>query len=118
MLSTAPAKEARQMWLMPEEERRQTFIDAYSEDFLKDILRTYKTVCSGLLSECGSRYQHPEAYAVFPVLRRAELEKELAALCASHYPHIKVEAHQNRRKTSWYRLFRSNGVLLTVSALA
>jgi hypothetical protein len=105
------------VWLISEEERREIFIDAYSEDFLRDTLRTYKTVCASLVSECGSRYQRPEAYSVFPVLRRAELEKELAALCDNRYPFIKVVAMQNRRRSSWYRLFQSKGVLLTVSAL-
>lgn len=106
------------MWLMTEEQRRQIFFAAYPDDFLQDILRTYKTVCSGLVSECKNRYQSSESYSVFPVMRRAELEKELAALCASNYPDIKAEPRQNRRKTSWYRLFQSKGVLLTVSALA
>jgi hypothetical protein len=106
------------MWLMTEDERREIFIDAYSEDFLRDTLRTYKTVCSGLAKECNTRYERPEAYSVFPMLRRAELEKELAVLCETRYPFIKAVPTQNRRKSSWYRLFQSKGVLLTVSALA
>jgi hypothetical protein len=102
---------------MSSEERERIFFSGFSDEFLQDALRTYKTVYAGITDECKRRYDKPEAFSVLPVVRRAELEKELAALCASRYSHIKVEARPNRRKTSWYRLFSSNGVVLTVSAL-
>ncbi len=105
------------MRLMSDDERRELFIQGFSEDFLQDAIRTAKTVYSGSDDECKRRYEKPERHFMFPNMRRAELEKELATLAKTRYPEIKVEPRQNKKNSSWYRLFSSKGVLLTVSAL-
>lgn len=99
-----------------EEDVKRDFLESYSDDFLRDAIRLLATGYSGVHRECRDSHAHPEAHDLYPHQRRAFLEGQMRKLAES-YPEIKASPEQNRKKTSFYTLLRSNNALLTINAV-
>ena len=62
------------------------------------------------------QYPRAEAHDLYPIMRRAMIESQLAE-AAKEYPEISAEPTPNPTGTSYYRLLSSGNVRLTVNAV-
>ena len=102
------------MIVVSADEIAATYFEGYPDEFNQDIVRVLASAYKSAYDECFKKYQKPEAYYSFPHTRKTDIDAEITTLVQSRYPEIKVTAEENKRKTGFYRLFESRGVLLTI----
>jgi hypothetical protein len=98
------------------QELEDEFFAAFPDDFLQQTLRVLASSYRGAHAECRLQYPPAEAHDLYPIMRRAMIESQLAEV-AKEYPEISAEPTPNPTGTSYYRLLSSGNVRLTVNAV-
>ena len=97
-------------------EVEQDFLNAYSNDFLRDVVRALHAVYRAADEECKANYPPAIAHDLYPQMRYAMIERELLAV-ANNYAGITASSKPNYTGNSYYTLLSSNNVFLTANAV-
>ncbi len=97
-------------------EIERDFLDAYSDDFLRDVARALSAAYRAAYEECRVNYPPPIAHNLYPQVRYAMIERELLAI-AENYAEIGASSEPNYTGTNYYTLLSSNNVFLTANAV-
>jgi hypothetical protein len=100
-----------------EVEMRQSFLRAYQEDFLKDLIRLTKTVYLSAYEECKKNYPLEEAHDLRGHIRRAKLEVQLREL-GKRYSNVYTNVQTNKKKTSYFTTLQAENVVITANQVA
>src|SRR5215213_4812501 len=97
-------------------EIERDFLNAYSDDFLRDAVRALYIVYRAADEECRASYPPLIAHDLYPQLRYAMIERELLAI-AENYAEIKASSEPNHTGNSYFTLLSSNNVFLTANVV-
>ncbi len=97
-------------------EIEQDFLTAFSDDLLRDVVRASVAAYRSAHEDCRVNYPVQVAHDLYPVMRRANLERDLLAI-ADGYSEITGTSKPNHKGTSYYTLLSSGHVFLTANAV-